>query len=65
MSDKHEQIGPARYDMRMRARPKFFGEVICPETGFSVVLLVPVLLFYLSSPHNKVHKWCFIANILF
>lgn len=35
------------------------------ETGFSIVLLVLVFLFYLSNPNNKVNKWCAMSGFLF
>jgi len=35
------------------------------ETGFTIVLLVLVFLFYLSNPNNKVNKWCAMSGFLF
>ena len=32
---------------------------------FSIVLLLLVLLFYLSNPHNKTNKWCSLAGMIF
>ena len=35
------------------------------QIGFTIVMLILVLLFYLSNPKNKVNQWCAVAGFFF
>ena len=35
------------------------------QIGFSVAMLVFVIIFYASSPNNKLNQWCSVGGLFF